>query len=157
MTIYQRSNTVLCQTTALKLLQKRGFRQCTTTYQIENKTAQCAPRRRVVVTGIGVVSPVGCDSKTAWANILNGFCGIKTLNDPKYESFPCKLAAQIDEEKLQLQSHFSKSELRTISPATAYALVAGSIRQIVLENVWNRLRKTCILYSNCSERSFENG
>lgn len=106
--------------TTFKYLQVQSIRECTTTPQSNTK------RRRVVVTGIGIVSPVGCTVESAWKNILNGFCGIKKLHDPKYDSLPCKIAAKIDEEDLKLYDHFSKSELRAIAPATAYALIAGS-------------------------------
>lgn len=82
-------------------------------------------RRRVVVTGIGVVSPVGCGAEIAWKNILNGVCGIKRLRYPAYETLPCKIAAKIDDDELKLSEQFSKSELRSLAPATAYALLAG--------------------------------
>lgn len=37
-------------------------------------------RRRVVVTGTGVVSPLGTDAETLWKNIKNGKSGIKRLD-----------------------------------------------------------------------------
>lgn len=92
-----------------------------------NESQQSVPRRRVVVTGVGVVSPIGCDTATAWNSILNGYCGIKSLDNQQYESLPCKIAAKISEDDLKLTSHFSTSELRSISKSTAYALIAGSI------------------------------
>lgn len=82
-------------------------------------------RRRVVVTGVGVISPVGCRTEIAWKNILNGVCGIKKLTDPVYTSLPCKIAAKIGENDLNLNEKYSKSELRSLAPATAYALLAG--------------------------------
>lgn len=82
-------------------------------------------RRRVVVTGVGVVSPVGSGAEIAWKNILKGVCGIKRLQDPAYETLPCKIAAKIDDDELKLSEQFSKSELRSLAPATAYALLAG--------------------------------
>lgn len=91
-----------------------------------NECDQYEPRRRVVVTGIGVVSPIGCDTTTAWNNILNGFCGIKSLNSQQYESLPCKIAAKISEEDLKLTAHFSNSELRSLAKTSAYAIIAGS-------------------------------
>lgn len=82
-------------------------------------------RRRVVVTGVGVVSPVGSGAEIAWKNILKGVCGIKRLQDPAYETLPCKIAAKIDDDELKLSEQFSKSELRSLATATAYALLAG--------------------------------
>jgi len=46
--------------------------------------------RRVVVTGLGVVSPVGNDVPTAWANLLRGQSGLREITkfddllDPKF-------------------------------------------------------------------------
>lgn len=81
--------------------------------------------RRVVVTGLGVISPIGCTTPIAWQNILNGECGIKQLTDKAYETLPCKIAAKIDKNELKLDDNFTKSELRSHAPATIYALLAG--------------------------------
>lgn len=106
---------------------KRTIKICTTNYQSKGDGSdQYVPKRRVVVTGIGVVSPIGCDIPTAWNNILNGNCGIKSLDGPQYESLPCKIAAKISEEDLKLSEHFSNSELRSLAKTSAYALIAGS-------------------------------
>ena len=37
--------------------------------------------RRVVVTGLGAVTPVGNDVPTMWKNMLDGVCGIDTITD----------------------------------------------------------------------------
>lgn len=95
-------------------------------FQINSQSEEEASRRRVVVTGIGVVSPVGCDAKSAWKNVLDGYCGINALDDPKYKSLPCRIAAKIDDQELKLAEHFAKSELRSMATATSYALIAGS-------------------------------
>lgn len=108
--------------------QKHGFKIQNSAYRLScNESKRNIPKRRVVVTGIGVVSPIGCDITTAWNSILNGYCGIKSLDSQQYESLPCKIAAKISEEDLKLTSHFSTSELRSLSKSTAYALIAGSI------------------------------
>lgn len=35
--------------------------------------------RRVVVTGLGLTSPIGCTVNSAWNNLLSGKCGVKSL------------------------------------------------------------------------------
>ncbi|KAF7989950.1 hypothetical protein HCN44_008624 [Aphidius gifuensis] len=84
---------------------------------------------RVVVTGLGMVSPLGIGLKNSWQNLLNGKCGIKKLDDPEYDKLPCRIAAQIPKglgsNQLDLNSKFSKSDLRTMCLATAYALIAA--------------------------------
>lgn len=83
--------------------------------------------RRVVVTGMGVLSPIGCTMKEAWNNLINANCGIRKLKDPEYELLPCKVAGHIlkDGERLDLNQYFTKSELNSMAPATAYALLAA--------------------------------
>lgn len=109
------------------ILRHRGryaHRECVSRYSIASN-AECESRRRVVVTGCGVVSPVGCSVDVAWTNILNGFCGIQKLTGDVYSALPCKIAAKIGEDDLKLDDHFTTSELRALAPATAYALIAG--------------------------------
>ncbi|XP_077215759.1 3-oxoacyl-[acyl-carrier-protein] synthase, mitochondrial-like isoform X3 [Tasmannia lanceolata] len=47
------------------------------------------PLRRVVVTGLGMVTPLGCGVETTWRRLINGSCGIRALSieDLKMEGF----------------------------------------------------------------------
>ncbi len=49
--------------------------------------------RRVVVTGLGIVSPVGCDVETAWANLLAGKSGAKKIEHFDASDLGCQVAA----------------------------------------------------------------
>ena len=51
--------------------------------------------KRVVVTGIGVVSPVGNNREDAWQNILDGNCGIDNISIFDASTFPCRIAAEV--------------------------------------------------------------
>lgn len=83
-------------------------------------------KRRVVVTGLGVLSSVGCNLKQSWENIVSGKSGITNLSGAEYENLPCKVAGFVRTNggKFKLSDHFSKSELRSMCPATGYALLA---------------------------------
>lgn len=81
--------------------------------------------RRVVVTGLGVTSPIGCTVPEAWRNLLNSVCGIKKLRGPEYEKLPSKIAGVIDEDQLNLD-HFSKSELKTMPRSHVLAMIAAT-------------------------------
>ncbi|XP_018568037.1 3-oxoacyl-[acyl-carrier-protein] synthase, mitochondrial [Anoplophora glabripennis] len=83
--------------------------------------------RRVVVTGIGVLSPMGISLKESWTNIILGKCGITKLQSPEYEHLPCKVAGFVKDNgvEFQLSEHFKKTELKTMAPATGYALLAA--------------------------------
>ena len=50
---------------------------------------------RVVVTGMGVVSPVGNDLDTFWTNLKNGVCGIERIDDPQADLLPAKVWAKV--------------------------------------------------------------
>ncbi|CAF0818291.1 unnamed protein product [Didymodactylos carnosus] len=60
---------------------------------------------RVVVTGMGVVSPLGVGIRTHWQRLLDGYCGIVKLSDTAYDPVPCKIAARVPSNELDLSSY----------------------------------------------------
>lgn len=82
--------------------------------------------RRVVVTGVGVLCPMGTSLKESWINIISGKSGITKLLGSDYENLPCKVAGFIKNngDEIQLSNYFKKTELKTMAPATGYALLA---------------------------------
>ena len=52
-------------------------------------------RRRVVVTGLGLVTPVGCGVEPAWANLLAGRSGARRITSFETDDLACKIAAQL--------------------------------------------------------------
>lgn len=83
------------------------------------------PLRRVVVTGLGAICPLGLTVTESWNNLINGKCGVSKLEGANYENLPCRVAARINP-ALNLADHFSQSDLRSMAPATAYALIAAN-------------------------------
>ncbi len=51
--------------------------------------------RRVVITGMGVVSPVGNDLETTWNNLINGVCGIAPIKSFDTTDLPVKIAGEL--------------------------------------------------------------
>ena len=51
--------------------------------------------KRVVVTGTGVISPVGNDVRTYWKNLLDGVCGIDYITSFPTEDLPVKIAGEV--------------------------------------------------------------
>ena len=51
--------------------------------------------RRVVVTGIGVISPVGNDLQTFWKSLIEGRSGISRFEAFDSTNFDCKIAGEI--------------------------------------------------------------
>ena len=53
-------------------------------------------RRRVVVTGLGIVSPVGSDVPTAWSQLLAGYSGIKPITAYDVSTYPTRFAGLVE-------------------------------------------------------------
>lgn len=51
--------------------------------------------RRVVITGIGVISPVGNDCDTFWKNLTEGVCGIDVIRNFPTDDLPVKIAGEV--------------------------------------------------------------
>ena len=51
--------------------------------------------RRVVVTGTGIISPIGNDVKTYWKNLLDGVCGIDFIESIPTDDLPVKIAGEV--------------------------------------------------------------
>lgn len=50
-------------------------------------------RRKVVVTGLGMTTPIGGDAASTWRSLINGTSGIRLLDEPWVEHLPTRLAA----------------------------------------------------------------
>src|SRR5947208_9788509 len=53
------------------------------------------PDRRVVITGLGAITPLGSDVETFWSNLKNGVSGISTIDSFDTTSYDCKIGGQI--------------------------------------------------------------
>ena len=52
--------------------------------------------RRVVVTGIGLVSPLGCNTEKVWTDVLSGKSGVKKISGDDLKDIPVKIAGMVD-------------------------------------------------------------
>lgn len=80
-------------------------------------------KRRVVITGMGAVTPIGNDVTTFWDNIKNGVCGIDLITSYDATNQRVKLAAEI--KGLNFLDYIPKSELRKMDLFTKYAVIAS--------------------------------
>ena len=80
-------------------------------------------KRRVVITGLGIISPVGNDIPTAWDNIVNGRSGIGRIT--RFD--PSALTAQIAGEVkgFELAPYISVKEAKQMDTFIHYGVVAG--------------------------------
>lgn len=79
--------------------------------------------RRVVVTGMGVVSAVGNDVPTFWNNLVNGVCGIDYITDFPTEKLPVKIAGKVKDFHPE-QYGMDKPFIRKQDRFTVYAMAA---------------------------------
>ena len=80
-------------------------------------------RRRVVVTGLGCISPVGNTVDDAWANLLAGRSGIDLITRFDASSFACKIAGEV--KGFNIESYMSAKEARTMDSFIHFGVAAA--------------------------------
>ena len=56
--------------------------------------------RRVVVTGLGTINPLGNTVETSWNSLISSNSGISKINKFEVEDYPCKIAGSIDDSNI---------------------------------------------------------
>ena len=51
--------------------------------------------KRVVITGIGAISPIGNDTTTFWQNLKKGVCGVDLIQSFSTDDLPVKIAGEV--------------------------------------------------------------
>lgn len=82
-------------------------------------------RRRVVVTGVGAVTPLGNDAETSWENAKNGVNGVKELTRLNPDDFPVKIAAELKD--FDVEKYIEKKEARKMDRFTHYAIAGAEM------------------------------
>ncbi|WP_411955168.1 beta-ketoacyl-ACP synthase II [Alkalibacillus sp. S2W] len=82
-------------------------------------------KRRVVVTGLGTVSPVGNDVETMWQNILDGYVGIDGVTKVDADEFPAKIAAELKD--FDPGNYMDKRDAKKMDLFTQYAVAASKM------------------------------
>lgn len=80
-------------------------------------------RRRVVVTGLGCVSPVGSTVADAWSNVLAGKSGIGPITKFDASAFTCKIAGEV--RGFVLEDYIGTKEARTMDSFIHYGIAAS--------------------------------
>ena len=87
--------------------------------------------RKVVVTGLGLVTPLGNDVDQSWQNLINSKSGIKIIKDFDVDDLPCKIAGYInhtDENHPIFDSlkYVEKKDLKKIDRFILYGIAAAN-------------------------------
>ena len=91
--------------------------------------------KRVVVTGMGVITPVGNDVRTYWANLLEGVCGIDFIKSIPTDDLPVRIAGEIknfNPADYDIETPFARKQ----DKFTIYAVAASwqAVRQSGLDS-----------------------
>ncbi len=81
--------------------------------------------KRVAVTGMGVVSPLGCDLDTLWTRLVNGESGIGPITKFDASGFTSRIAGEV--RGLDLDAFIPKKEQRRMDPFSQYGIVAAKM------------------------------
>jgi 3-oxoacyl-[acyl-carrier-protein] synthase II len=82
-------------------------------------------KNRVVVTGIGAVTPLGNDAHTTWENIVNNKSGIGYITKVDKDQFPVKVCGEIKD--FNPTQFIDRKEVRKMDLFTQYAIVAAQM------------------------------
>ena len=79
--------------------------------------------RRVVITGLGAITPIGNNVEEFWEGIKEGKCGIDKITAFDATNFKVKLAAEIKE--YNPEKYFERKEIKRLDKYTQYGMVAA--------------------------------
>lgn len=80
-------------------------------------------KKRVVITGMGVTSPVGTGIGKFWKNIQNGYNGIGPITQFDTSDYAVHFAGEVSD--INLKDYFSRKEMRKLDRFTQFALIAS--------------------------------
>jgi 3-oxoacyl-[acyl-carrier-protein] synthase II len=80
-------------------------------------------RRRVVVTGLGMITPLGSSLDESWAGLINGQSGISSIASFETEGFPVRFGGEIPE--FDIDQYIPPKEARRMDGFIQLGLVAG--------------------------------
>jgi 3-oxoacyl-[acyl-carrier-protein] synthase II len=86
--------------------------------------------KRVVVTGLGAITPLGNDVATTWGNAVNGVSGAGPITHFDASKFKTQFACEVKD--FNAADHFDRKRIRTLDLYAQYALVAA--RQAIAES-----------------------
>ncbi|KAA6476064.1 beta-ketoacyl-ACP synthase II [Bacillus swezeyi] len=81
--------------------------------------------KRVVITGLGALSPLGNDVKTSWNNAVDGVSGVGPITRVNADEYPAKVAAELKDFKIE--DYMDKKEARKMDRFTQYAVVSAKM------------------------------
>ena len=96
--------------------------------------------RRVVITGLGLVTPLGCGVKCSWSRLLEGQCGIDIIKSFDVSDLPVQIGAQVplgdySDGNFNADEWIDSKDRRKMGQFILYAIVAA--QQAIEDSGWN--------------------
>ena len=82
-------------------------------------------KKRVVITGLGCVTPVGTGKEDFWVNIKSGVSGIDKITRFDYTNYQTQIASEVKD--FTPEDYISKKELKKMDRFTQFAMVASKL------------------------------
>ncbi len=80
-------------------------------------------QRRVVITGLGTICPVGNNVKDSWENVLNGVSGISSITHFNTDGFAAKIAGEV--KNFHPEEYIEINQIKKMDDFSRYTLAAG--------------------------------
>jgi 3-oxoacyl-[acyl-carrier-protein] synthase II len=81
-------------------------------------------RRRVVVTGLGIVSPLGSTVATAWEGVVNGRSGIGLIDKMDLSAFPVRIGGQAKD--FNAEEYMAPKDVRKFDPFVPFGVASAT-------------------------------
>src|SRR3982751_4433613 len=81
-------------------------------------------KKRVVITGMGVISPVGCGVEGFWKSLLEGKSGIRTVSHFDASAFDSRINGDVID--YDASQHFNSKDARNLSRFIQFGVVAAN-------------------------------
>lgn len=81
--------------------------------------------KRVVITGVGAITPVGTGKEKMWNNIKAGVCGVDTISKFDASEYACQIAAEVKD--FEVTDYIDKKEAKRMDPFVQYAVAAAKM------------------------------
>jgi 3-oxoacyl-[acyl-carrier-protein] synthase II len=88
---------------------------------------QTSPRRRVVITGIGAISPLGSSISQLWDGWISGQSGIRRITQFDASDFPCQIAGEIPD--FEPEKYIDRKEARRL-PRSGQIALSSAIQAV---------------------------
>jgi 3-oxoacyl-[acyl-carrier-protein] synthase II len=105
------------------VVDERIFSDCGNKFRFPFSWENSVSRKRVVVTGLGMVSPLGNTVEETWQGIVNGKSGVTPITHFDAAAFSTQFSASV--KNLVIDDYMSGKEARKMDPFIQYGMVAG--------------------------------